>query len=198
MNLIPVSAILKDFSECPPDPVGISHAAFEEMSAPLIEAAREEGRQAGREEALAEAEAQIAEREAQFSAQLAAAREAWVASEGKVLAEHINKGFAGLHDAVLSQVAQVLKPFLVEEVRQKAIAELAIAVGGLLSKEPEVGLEIAGPADLIKCLEAKLLDHAGAVSTASADFCEVEVKAGSTVVSTRISAWLDRINEVCP
>ena len=198
MNLIPVSAILKDFSECPPEPVGISHEAFEEMSAPLIAAAREEGRQAGREEALAEAEAQIAEREAQFAAQLAAAREAWVASESKVLAEQINKGFAGLHDTVLAQVGQVLKPFLVEEVRQKAIAELAIAVGSLLSKEPDVGLEIAGPADLVKCLEGKLVDHADAVSTASANFCEVEVKVGSTVVATRIAAWLERINEACP
>lgn len=196
--MMPVSALLRDFSERPPEPAGISSEAVAEMSAQLVEAAREEGRLAGMEEAQAQADARLAQREAEFAAQLRGQREAWCASESAVLAEAITKGLEGLHDAVMAQVAQTLKPFLVEEVRQKALAELAIAVGAMLAKEPDVGLEVVGPSDLVKALEGKLTAHAGSISYASASFCEVEVKAGSSVIATRIGAWLDKINEACP
>lgn len=195
--MIPVASFLKDFSECPPKSVGISAEDIAEMSAQL-DAAREEGRLAGREEAQAEAIAHLAQREAEFATQVRAQREVWCANESAVLADAINKGLEGLHDAVVVQVASALKPFLTEEVRKKAVAELAVAVGALLAKEPDVGLEVVGPADLVKSLEGKLSSHAGSISYASASFCEVEVKVGPTVIATRIGAWIDKINEACP
>lgn len=196
--MIPVAAFLKDFSECPPKPAGISAEEIAEMSAQLIDAAREEGRSTGREEAQAEADVRLAQREAEFAAQIRTQREVWCASESAVLADAISKGLEGLHDAVMGQVAQTLKPFLIEEVRKKALAELAIAVGALLAKEPDVGLEVVGPSDLVKSLEAKLAGHAGSISYAGANFCEVEVKAGPAVIATRIGAWIEKINEACP
>lgn len=193
MNVMPVAAFLKDFSEHVPAAVSAEDQA--EITAQALDAARAEGQQAGYEQAQAEAEARLAEREAEFAAQLTAQREAWCCAESKVLADAIRSGLEALHDEVVASIAQTLQPFLTEQVRQKALGELALAIGALLSKEPEIGLEIIGPPDLVKSLELKLSDHAGAVSFSRAGFCEVEVKAGHALLSTRIGAWLDKINE---
>ena len=65
-------------------------------------------------------------------------------------------------------------------------------------KNPRSYVVRAVETDLVKALELKLSDHAGAVSFASANFCEVEVKAGQAVLTTRIGAWLAKIDEACP
>lgn len=202
MNVMPAAAFLKDFSDYLPEPLPLTPQEQAAMHAEALEAARAEGFQQGREEASAEADAQRMAREAEFESELeariAAARETWVAEQGAVLADAIARGIHDLRDAMLTTTAEVLKPFLVDSVRRKAVAELAQTIGGLLLREPEAGIAVSGPQDLLKMLELHLSEHAGALTFAVSDTPEVEVKAGHALLSTRISAWVEKINEACP
>jgi hypothetical protein len=202
MNVMPVAQFLKDFSEVAlPEPMGPSSEELAEERAQTVEAARAEGHEAGREEGLAEARAetvtQLAEQEAEFARQLADARAAWVEQEGAQLAASIGKALTHMHDEILAVTAQVLKPFLIEEVRKRALDELSRTVEDILKREPDAGIAISGPDDLIKSLELHLSEHAGAMTFTPSQTPEVEVTAGHALLSTRISAWVDKIDEAC-
>lgn len=202
MNVMPVAAFLKDFSDYLPEPLPLTPEEQSAMLAEAVEAARMEGMQQGREEALAEAEAQRAAREIEFESELevkiAAAREAWAAEQGAVLAAAIEKNLGDLRDSMLAATAEALKPFLIESVRRRAVTELGRTIGDLLLREPEAGIAVSGPQDLLKSLELQLSEHAGALTFVVSDTPEVEVKAGHALLSTHISAWVEKINEACP
>lgn len=199
MTVMPAASFLKDFSDCLPEAVSLSPEMEAALHADALEAARAEGYQQGREEAAAEAAARAEQREAEFNAELAARldaeRAAWVSDHAQALADALARGLQGLRDDMLSVTAEVLKPFLCESVRQKAIAELSETVAELLQRQPETTLAISGPPDLLKSMELHLSDHAGAVTFTPNQSVEVEVKAGHALLSTRIAAWVDKINE---
>lgn len=200
MNVMPVARFLKDFSDVSlPAPPGPSLEELAEERAQAVEAARAEGHEAGRAEGLAEARAEtdalLAQQEADFARRLAEARQAWVDQEGSALAASIGKALTRIHDDVLSATADVLKPFLVEAVRQRALAELSRTIEDILKREPDAGIAISGPEDLLKALEVQLSEHAGAMTFTPSSSPEVEVQAGHALLSTRISAWADKIHE---
>ncbi len=200
MNVMPVAAFLKDFSDClpPEQPLARSPEEEAEERAQLAEAARAEGFEAGRAEALAEAEAQLAQRDAEFQQQLVAAREAWAASEATALADAMNAAIERARDEIIAVTAHVLKPFLIEQVRDKALAELSRTIEDVLRREPDAPIAISGPADLLKALEFRLSEHAGAMTFTPSSSCEVEVTAGHALLSTRLAAWVEKLNEACP
>jgi hypothetical protein len=196
MNVRPVAGFLKDFS----DYVPLVEPAYEPAAEPadhteMLEAARAEGFAQGREEARAEMDARFAELEAAFEARLGEEREAWAARDGSRLAAAMLQGLEGVREEVVAATAQVLKPFLIESVRQKALSGLSRAIDDLLLRDPEAGMVISGPQDLLKVMELHLNERAGTFTFKPADTPEVEVKAGAALLSTRIAAWVEKINE---
>lgn len=198
MNVMPVASFLKDFSDyVPAVETALDYAQEAESidTTELTEAARAEGIAQGREEARAEMEVRFAELEAAFEARLKEEREAWAAQDGSRLAAAMLQGLEGVREEVVAATAQVLKPFLAEAVRQKALSELATAIDDLLLRDPETGMVISGPQDLLKVLELHLSERAGSFTFKPSDTPEVEVKAGAALLSTRIGSWVERINE---
>jgi hypothetical protein len=198
MNVMPVAGFLKDFS----DYVPVVETALEYMpeAEPVdyteqLDAARADGVVQGREEARAEMEARFAELEAAFEARLQQEREAWAQRDGARLAAAMLQGLEGVREDVIAATAQVLKPFLVESVRQRALAELSKAIEDLLLRDPEAGMVISGPKDLLDVLEVHLAERAGSFTFKPSETPEVEVKAGAALLSTRIAAWVEKINE---
>lgn len=198
MNVMPVAGFLKDFS----DYVPVVETALEYMpeAEPVdyteqLDAARADGVAQGREEARAEMEARFAELEAAFEARLQQEREAWAQRDGARLAAAMLQGLEGVREDVIAATAQGLKPFLVESVRQRALAELSKAIEDLLLRDPEAGMVISGPKDLLDVLEVHLAERAGSFTFKPSETPEVEVKAGAALLSTRIAAWVEKINE---
>jgi len=199
MNVMPVAGFLKDFSDYvpvvvdapmeyapEPEPIDISEQ---------LEAARAEGIAQGREEARAEMESRFAELETAFEARLAQEREAWVQRDGSRLAAAMLQGLEGVREDVVAATAQVLKPFLIETVRQRALSELSRAIEDLLLRDPDTGMVISGPRDLLAVLELHLAERAGSFIFKVSETPEVEVKAGAALLSTRMAAWVEKINE---
>ena len=117
-------------------------------------------RLAGRAEALQEArllqEQVLRDMNERHARELAETREAWIRSE----AARIDEAFAlmrrGLSTELSALVADCLRPFLSNSVREAALQAFADEVHALLAREGATALTISGPADLLAALSGRL------------------------------------------
>lgn len=161
----------------------VARAAAEARAAALAEAEAERSACA---QALADAEAMFATR---LDTELAHARAAWCAAEGERLAGALGAGLAALEARICEGVAAVLRPFLREKARERAVESFARRVGDLLRHPGATpALTICGPADLLIALRARLPETAG-ISFAEAPGPELRVTCEDTVLETQMAAW---------
>jgi hypothetical protein len=187
----PASAYLAEFSR---GGDGVRPAPRPPSAAERIEAARAEGYAQGTADATAVAEARLAELRSQFDAGLADARRAWAAEQGARLAGQLQTGLDGLLEDLAQATARVLEPLLAAEVARRTIEELAGTVEALLAREPEAGIAISGPKDILAAMRARM-SSAASITYRPCDACEVEVRSGQTVLLTRLQEWARRIEE---
>jgi hypothetical protein len=193
MSARPASAYLADFSRR--DGVNPSARAMPPQSlAERLEAARREGYEQGKAETIAICDARIAEIGSLVQAELAEARKAWAADEGARLAQQMQAGLDALGAGICEATARAIGPVLGGEVVRRSLVELATTVEALLAREPEIGITIAGPKDLLSILAARLSERPSITYRAS-DQCEVEVRAGTTQLRTRLQHWARLLEE---
>jgi hypothetical protein len=175
--------------------VGQLGLSEEEQAAARIAEAHAEGFEKGRAAALAALEPKLAEQAAQFQRQLAQERAAWAAREGDKLAGALAAGLEALEARIADAVTRILAPFLEARLCHQAVAELRAELDVLLAREPEIGLSIAGPEDLLEALRSRLSDQRCSVTYVTSQACDVSVGAGQTLLQTRLAAWKARIEE---
>jgi hypothetical protein len=175
--------------------VGQLGLSEEEQAAARIAEAHAEGFEKGRAAALAALEPKLAEQAAQFQRQLAQERAAWAARDGDKLAGALAAGLEALEARIADAVTRILAPFLEARLCHQAVAELRAELDVLLAREPEIGLSIAGPEDLLEALRSRLSDQRCSVTYVTSQACDVSVGAGQTLLQTRLAAWKARIEE---
>lgn len=143
----------------------------------------------GRKAAEGEAVTRLEELKAEMEQGLAAAREAWCAEEAPRIAGQITTAIGDMEDRVAQSAERVLRPFLAQAVREQAIGELRALLQELLLTSPGITLEISGPEDLLAAARASL-SACVTVSYAANEGRDVQVKAASSIIETRIAAWL--------
>lgn len=200
MSVVPAASLLMDFGSNEPaaaiaeeilqSPVTVADDAGEPKEA---EAAYARGLEEGKAAALAEAEARLEEQKATFKEELATSREAWCREEGTRICEQIELAMRGMEDRIAQCTEHVLRPFLTQTVREQAIVSLRATLQELVATSPELTLEISGPRDLLEAVRANLPASAAAVSYVENEACDVQVKAGASLLETRIAAWLQQI-----
>jgi hypothetical protein len=121
---------------------------------------------------------------------LASAREAWCNEEGPRLADQIVTAIRDLEDRIAESAERVLRPFLAQAVRDQAIGQLRTIMHELTSTQPGVTLEVSGPEDLLNAIRTSLPSWLNNVSYVVNDASDIQVKAGASVIETRIAAWL--------
>ncbi|MGE0212589.1 MAG: hypothetical protein AB7S41_12910 [Parvibaculaceae bacterium] len=200
MTTIPLARCLDELwpdgrapSSKPPVPIAL--VAPVQPPESLFEEAYEHGRQEAFAVARAEYERALGEHRRQFDEQLAAEREKWTAHQSDAITARIGDSFTTLQTTLSGAVSQVLKPFLVEVVRERVVEDLARLLEELIAKGRASHLRIAGPEDLLAALRARLAGHAG-VEYVPAPGGELEVEADRTVIETRLAEWRDRIEEL--
>jgi hypothetical protein len=151
----------------------------------------------GVEDGKAAVEAEFAARlEAQketFERDLVATRESWGLEQGALIAEQIQTAIGDMEGRITDSTERVLRPFLGQAIRVQAIVDLRATLQELVGKNPGMTLEISGPEDLLAAVRAALPASIAAVSYVANDACDVQVKAGASILETRIAAWLDQI-----
>jgi hypothetical protein len=153
----------------------------------------------GRAAAQAEYGAQLQQQAAAAEQRLKSERERWVADEGSRLSVLIGTSLEGIGTRVAEQVARILKPFLRDKVRQRAMTELVSALDALLIKGDYSKITVSGPRDLIGVVRTHLDGRAGSIAfLVSEQASDISVTADETILETRIGSWAQAIDEVSP
>src|SRR5262249_12515651 len=101
-----------------------------------------------------------------------------------------------LENDVATSVARVLQPFLVDAVRDKAIADLVERISALTSNSAMPAFRITGPSELLELVKARFDSKEGTgIEYQAADVAEVRVVADRTVIETQISVWIERLKQ---
>lgn len=198
MTALPVAFYLKDLSGEQPrawrDLAGNAAEAKADREFEVSEA-HARGVVEGRSAAQVEFDSVAATQAVAFEQRLATERETWVAEEGERLARMIDGGLDDIEQRVSDLVSEVLKSFVSESVRSKAVGELGDALKSMLSKGEYAKVVVSGPADLIAEVKSRLGDGTAGVSFVEADGIDVVVNADDTVLATRIGAWVAAIGD---
>ena len=197
MSVVPAAPFLVDFastdlaSEVAEEMPHQALAAGGEIDwAERVEEAYARGIEEGKRSAEAETIALLEEQKAALDQSLAAAREAWCNENGPQVAEQIGTAIRDMEDRIADSAERVLRPFLAQAIRDQAIDQLRAIVSDLIAANPGITLEISGPEDLINAIRTSLSSSVANASYVVNEACDVQVKAGASVIETRISAWL--------
>lgn len=196
MRGVPVAQFLVDFGNKPPpadvteevqaEAPGLGDAYWAERVEEAYARGLEEGRTAAEVDAVARLQEQIAAAEEG----VAAAREAWTQEAGPHFAAAIGEAVAEMENRLAEAVERVLRPFLARAVRDQAIGQLRAIVQDLVGNNPGLTMEISGPEDLLEAVGACLSPNVATVSFVANNATDVQIKAGSSLIETRIAAWL--------
>lgn len=165
----------------------------EPTEAEKIEAAYQRGQAEGRAAAQAEHDAKTAEEKIRYGIRMTAERQCWVREQGTLLADRIADSCRELEYGLAETVAQILEPFLISVLRQRAVSSFTEQLKALLSDRAMPVLRINAPPDLIEALRVKLGAAAPTIEYVPSDHPEIHVVADQTVIETQIQAWIDRI-----
>jgi hypothetical protein len=152
----------------------------------------------GKAVARAELEGQLAEQQAAAEQRLVEERARWAEEEGMRLAGLIGMRLEELEVTIADQVAQILKPVFAEQVRKRAVAELAGTLEGLMANGEFGKITISGPEDLLAMLSAQLNVKIGNVAFSPAPGSDLHLTVDQTVLETRIGAWARTIEGGAP
>jgi hypothetical protein len=197
VSVVPAAPFLVDFgspelaSEVAEEmPLEASAEGGEIDWAERVEEAYTRGIEEGKRSAEAETVVLLEEQKAALDQSLAAAREAWCAEQGPRLVEQIGTAIRDMEGRIAESAERVLRPFLAQAVRDQAIGRLRAIVNDLTATNPGITLEISGPEDLLSAMRTNLSSSVANASYVVNEASDVQVKAGASVIETRISAWL--------
>lgn len=180
-------------AEPPIEPLGYSVAEeIERRVAEAVSAVRAEER-ADAEWQLTEA---LADQARSLQAEHEASRKTWVEQQSERIATAIEGQFAALGEQLGIAAARALRPFLIERLVDRSVADLRDCVERLLTDNNVPSLEITGPADLLDRLAERLGQHAAGITFRPDNRADIVVTAGETLIETRLRDWVTRLRPI--
>jgi hypothetical protein len=161
-----------------------------------IAAARAQAYAEGQAAAMTQYQALLQEERDYYEKQLAVERLTWVSREAEKLTEQLAEGMSALETRIADILADLLKPFLIDAARRRAIGDMLQAIDTVLLKDQGVKLEISGPEDLQEVLREKLSGRNMSVEFVPGDGPEVRIIAGHTVLETQLAGWVAKVEEI--
>lgn len=156
-------------------------------------AAREEAFVEGLAAAGREFEALLAKEREEFAMRLAAERETCIRQEAEKLSDKIKAALDMAEASIAASVARILRPFVDDAVRRKAVDELVEHVAALFRGRERPCIEIRGPEDLLAALQERLPPSTAAIEYLPDDSIDVRVAAGETMIESQLALWIARI-----
>jgi len=184
---------LEDFNRDPEDVSERQQRELESRVAEALEQGYQRGFEAARIEADAIADQAIAALKAQYESDAIAAELRWHFETGNRLAESINNQIATVSHTLESQLASLLKPFVVDKLYSQALREFHEAIDSVLLQG--VTVEIRGSEDLVRGVEQRIGDRAAFMSFVTDVGSDIEVKCSETTVMANFSGWLAKLEE---
>jgi hypothetical protein len=183
-----IAARPKEIKREPPPPPPAPKA--EPPPVNLLDDAYRRGYAAG----LADGDAKLAEERVRSAVRLGEERAKWSDQQTVAMVNGFTSACRELENSVAGSVARILQGFLVDKVREAAVASLVQQIAALTSSSPVTVFRISGPSDLLDELRPQL--HASGqagIEYQVADTAEIRVVADQTVIETQLSAWTARL-----
>ena len=196
MTALPVAYYLKELSGEQPRHVWRGLVASADAKSDLdveLSDAHARGVLEGRAAAQVEFDSVTATRAVAFEQKLDAERETWAADEGERLSLMISSGMEDLENRISGIVSEVLRSFVGERVREKALEELSQTLNAMLTKGEYAKVIVSGPADLTTEVKRRLNADVTGVTFVEAEGVDLVVNADDTILATRIGTWIEAI-----
>jgi flagellar biosynthesis/type III secretory pathway protein FliH len=148
----------------------------------------QQGLSEGRAEAQADAELQLAVSEALHAEKLNADRQAFERDCAEVLAARLDAAMSQIERAVAERVADYLRPWLVEQLRVRAMQGLESAIGKALSGGAKVHIE--APADVLAYLRDRLPAEGFQIGYSECATSDIRAHIEDTEIEANISTWV--------
>ena len=159
----------------------------------LLDDAYQRGYAAG----LAGGDAKLAEERVHGAIRLGEERAKWSDQQAAAIVNGFTAACREIETNVASSVARILRLFLVDAVRDKAVAALVEQISALTGNSPVPVFRITGPSDLLRRVRAQLdTARRTGIEYEVADTFEIRVVADQTVIETQISAWTACLKDV--
>ncbi len=206
MNIHDISTYLLRFDEAPrlpPPPSPILETLFEapaegpgeefalEPAAPGEQEDAELLRRAFDEELAAALEKQQAAHEED----LRLLRTQWIEEQGEMLARRLSESLSEALEALRTDVARILAPFVARQVELTTSQELIDAIRRAVAGENGPSIRLQGPRELIEKMAEALAELQAAVSLTETDGVDVTVDFDLTRIETRLDAWMQRLRD---
>jgi hypothetical protein len=144
----------------------------------------------GRESSRRELEEERGKMRQAVEAEVAKAREKWVAEQGESLAGAHRAAFDSFEARCAQAVANILRPFTSELVIARVTEALVENLEVLFAGGGQAPFEISGPVELLDALREKFASRDAAVVFRPNELIDVRVVAGDTIIETQLGAWM--------
>lgn len=179
-------------------PVLVEEAAFVQEDAPppaivLSDEIREQLIEEGRAAAETEYRDQIERERTGFNEHLESERRRWTSEEGERLGETFRAALADLTNGLEANLARLLEPFVVEEIRAQMLADLIARLRTALADRENPIVHLSGPMDLLEVVCSTLAGHEIATSVVEVGGVDVKARVDSTSIETRLREWIAQL-----
>jgi hypothetical protein len=184
----PAFPLLSDFGS---EDAGIEKPDHEAQLKSAFEDGHQQGLAEGRAEALADAEMRMAEAEILFSERLNLERLAFRQECADVLAARFDGAVKVIEHSIGERVATLLRPWLVDELRERAVQDLEAAITRALAEGAKVHIE--APAEVLNHLRGRLPTEAFQIGYSETATPDIRAHIEDTVIEANIAAWISEL-----
>jgi hypothetical protein len=161
-----------------------------ELKAAFDEGYRQ-GHADGRAESEADGELRIAEAQTLHSEQLSEERQSWQRDCADVLVARFDGAAKLIERSIEERVAPLLRPWLVERVRERALRDLENAISRALVEGAKVHIE--APSEIIQNLRERLPTEAFQIGYSESPNADIRAHVEDTEIEANISAWITEL-----
>jgi len=150
----------------------------------------------GRAEAQADGELRLAESEVLHATQLDEERQSWHRDCADVLAARFDASVKLIERNIEDRVAVLLRPWLIERLRERALQDLEKAIARALSEGAKVHIE--APAEVLAQLRERLPTEALQIGYSDSGSPDIRAHIEDTEIEANISAWIAELEAATP
>jgi flagellar biosynthesis/type III secretory pathway protein FliH len=142
----------------------------------------------GRAEAQADGELRLAESEVLHATRLDEERQSWHRDCADVLAARFDASVKSIERKIEDRVAVLLRPWLIEQLRERALQDLEKAIARALSEGAKVHIE--APAEVLTQLRERLPTQALQIGYSDSGSPDIRAHIEDTAFVANISLWI--------
>ncbi|MBS0235476.1 MAG: hypothetical protein JSR99_18555 [Proteobacteria bacterium] len=187
----PAFSLLTDFDRAASGEGALDYQA--QLKAAFEDGYRQ-GHAEGRSEAEADSELLLAELGTRHSEQLADERQTWQRECADVLMARLEGAAKSIERSIEDRIAELLRPWLVENLRARALQDLEKAISRALIEGAKVHIE--APVEIIEHLRANLPTEAFQIGYSESQTADIRAHIEDTEIEVNISAWIAELEAI--